>query len=206
MQQTKPKSAAPTARPETSEELIESDGRWHIAHRVMTTCKRLAEAGYLPRHLHAAAEFYGMKLNQAEGVAVHDHDQSTSRLISNWDGLPIDPNTYRSRTPTNDERLDARTFIQSISARCPAEFFETFTMITKEEASQLTGKPMTLTQIGARFGFKAEKQCSAGGRVHIVDVLSWLNYEQQDFEQRFPPSRDGSRKSLHLRLKAAKAK
>lgn len=111
------RNAAPaTARPETTEELVESDGRWHTIDRVMTTCGRLAKAGRLPKHLHAAAEFYGMKLAQAEGVAVHDGDQSTSRLISNWDGLPIDPNTYRSRTP-GDAQIDARTFTADISAR-----------------------------------------------------------------------------------------
>jgi hypothetical protein len=78
------RDAAPaTAKPETIEQRVESDGRWHIAHRVMTTCGRLEAAGYLPKHLKAAAEFYAIKLNQAKGAAVHDRDQSTSRLISN---------------------------------------------------------------------------------------------------------------------------
>jgi hypothetical protein len=200
------RNAAPaTARPETTEERVETEGRWHVAHRVTTRCGKLAKAGRLAKHLHAAAEYHGMQLAQAHGAAVNDRDQSTSRLISNYDGMPVDPNAYRSRTPT-DAQIDARTFTAYISQRCPAEFLETFNDITKEEADLLTGKPSTLKQIGMRFGFKSDKQKTAGAQIHVIDVLAWLNWAQEDFLQRFPPSRDGSRKSLHLRIKAAERK
>jgi hypothetical protein len=197
MQHRKPKSAVPTARPETTEELVETDGHWHTNDRVMTTCGKLAKDGRLPKYLHAAAEFYGMKLAQAEGVAVHDKDQSTSRLISNYDGLPIDPNAYRSRTPS-DTQIDALTCRKFVSSICPPEFSPTLEEITQEEAGLLTGKPLTLEQMGARFGFKSDKQQSAGARVRIIDVLAWLNWALQQFQQQL--GKEG--RSVHLRLKS----
>jgi hypothetical protein len=123
MQHMKSKSAAPaTARLETAEERVEVDGRWHLAHRVMTTCQRLHKLGYLPKYLRAAAEFHAMRLAQAEGATVSETGQSSARLICNYDGLPIDPNTYGSRTPS-DAQIDAVTYSKFISSICPSERF-----------------------------------------------------------------------------------
>ena len=198
----KPKSAVPTARPETTEELVENDGRWHTAQRVMTKCERLQKRGYLEKYLRAAAEYHAMKLVQAQGAAAKDGEQSTARLISNYDGTPIDPNTYRSRTPS-DTQIDALTYCKFVSSICPPEFSPTLEEITQEEAGLLTGKPVTLEQMGARFGFKSEKQQSAGARVRIIDVLAWLNWAQQQFQQQLSGKQG---RSVHLRLKSSSEK
>lgn len=149
-------------------ETIVTDGRTHTVKRVQTTASKLMNSGKLPRDLYNQLRAFSELVAQALGVAVHDGEDSTSRLISQYEG--ISGGSFGSRTP-RDSVIDARTELREIGQLIPPQLQEVFVMIVGEEVGSLMSKPKTLDQIGEARGYH-HKQASASGGTQVHDVVA----------------------------------
>jgi hypothetical protein len=126
---------------------------------------------------------------QSRGIAVHDRDRSTAKLIAHcYDGMPATTGVALSESifgqPTWQSpktfQLEAGEEVRWVAKRLPAEMRGLFRMCLEEELGAQTAH-LTLTQLGQRRGYQSLKQASASGGTQVFDLLAVVAQLRREF-------------------------
>ena len=159
-------------RSETTDQIIQHDGRKRLVQRTATKCGKLFREGKITNRHMIAFDEVAKAAAEAMGAATEDWHSSTTRLISRYDGMPVETSQYGSRS-LSVRVLDGERQVKWIRDRLPEEFTALFDDVLKEEMGVQMG--LTLTGLGEQRGwYRSEKQQTAVGTALVCALLSMV--------------------------------
>ena len=157
--------AAPTARRQCEDGLVQTDGHWRVVERKVTTCGSLFRRGQIKPGLMTHFDELVASAAHALGVAVNDGAPSTSKFI-----FAVRRNTVARgravsemiggqpswRTPS-DRQLRGQAEVKFVADYMPPELLDVFWLCLSEELGAQTGRSPTLAQLGERRGYQSTR-------------------------------------------------